>query len=302
MWNWRMLQLTGKARYADVLEQALFNAVLPGISLDGLKYFYVNPLASRGAHHRQAWFPCACCPPNVARLLASLPGYLYSTSSEGIWVHLYAQGRVQCTLPDGQDVGFSQTARYPWDGEINLQVESSGSFGLFLRVPGWAEGASVEVGNVSQPAAAGSYVEIRREWHPGDQVVLHLPVKTRLVESHPYVLENSGRVAVLRGPLLYCAEGADNPGIDLSQASLGMEGQPGERSLAVQNECLVALTLPASNTPPGKDWEGCLYRPVGVGGQGVASNPYPLTFIPYFAWANRDAGPMQVWVRKAIGL
>jgi DUF1680 family protein len=301
MWNWRMLQLTGEARYADAFEQALFNAVLPGISLDGLKYFYENPLASRGTHCRQAWFPCACCPPNIARLLASLPGYLFSASPEGIWVHLYAQGRVQCTLPDGQQVGIYQTTRYPWEGDINLQLESTGLFGLFLRVPGWAEGASVDVNGLSQPVAAGSYVEIRREWHPGDRVGLHLPVKTRLVESHPYVLENSGRVAVLRGPLLYCAEGVDNPGIDLSQATFEAEVQPSERSLAVQDEHLVALTLPVKDTPVGKDWEGRLYRPVDAGGEVATAHPYPLTFIPYFAWANRDAGPMQVWMRKVFG-
>jgi len=146
MWSWRMLQHTGDARHADVLELALYNGMLAGLSLDGASYFYVNPLADDGTHRRQPWFGCACCPPNVARTLAALPGYCYGTSAEGVWVHLYAMGAAQAALPDGRTVALGQYTNYPWDGAVKIEVEGEGEFSLFLRIPGWAEGmAAVKV-------------------------------------------------------------------------------------------------------------------------------------------------------------
>ena len=136
MWNWRMLALEGDARYADLIELALYNGVLPGLSLDGEEYFYQNPLADDGTHRRTPWFGCACCPPNVARTLASLPGYVYSVSDEGIWTHLYAAGDAELELPDGNLVRLKQQTEYPWDGNVTIEVNGEGSWSLYLRVPG----------------------------------------------------------------------------------------------------------------------------------------------------------------------
>ncbi|HEX6710399.1 MAG TPA: glycoside hydrolase family 127 protein, partial [Rubrobacter sp.] len=217
MWNWRMLMLDGDASYADLIEHTLYNAVLPGISLDGGHYFYQNPLAAGGTHRRQPWFGCACCPPNVARLLASLPGYFYGASEDAVWVHLYAEGETKVSLEGNRTVRLAQRTRYPWDGRVEISVDGEGEFALMLRIPSWCEeGASVNVNGepVGRAICPCSYLEIRRAWRPGDTVSLHLPMPVRRVECHPYVAENNGRVALMRGPILYCVEQADNPNVD----------------------------------------------------------------------------------------
>jgi DUF1680 family protein len=160
MWNWRMLMLGGDARYADLIEHTLYNAVLPGISLDGGHYFYQNPLADDGSHRRLPWFGCACCPPNVARLLASLPGYFYGASEDAVWVHLYAEGAATVELNENRTVRLHQRTRYPWDGRIEISVDSEGEFAMMLRIPSWCEeGAAVEVNGepLGQALSPGSY-------------------------------------------------------------------------------------------------------------------------------------------------
>jgi DUF1680 family protein len=302
MWAWRMLALDDDpraARYADVLETELVNGILSGLSLDGLAYFYENPLADDGGHRRQPWFDCACCPPNLARLLASLPGYFYSVSAQGIWTHLYAESAADLTLPDGRAVRLVQGTRYPWEGQVEIQVNGEGEFSLWLRVPGWCEGGAALRVN-SQPhaerLAPGRYVEIRRHWTPGDRVRLELPMPVRRVEAHPCALENAGRVALVRGPLVYCVEAADQPGVDLRDVVL-----PSASALETLAHPdlpgIVALRGQAVVAPPDTDWNGQLYRtaraqPVQPDGQ-----PLTLTAIPYYAWANRRPGAMQVWLR-----
>src|SRR5919205_121063 len=223
MWNWRMLAIDGEARFADLMEQSLYNGVLPGLSLNGQEYFYQNPLEDDGTHRRQPWFGCACCPPNVARLLASLPGYFYSVSDAGVWTHLYAEGQAKVELSGGNVVRLQQRTRYPWDGEVTLEVNGEGEFSLFLRIPAWCEdGAALEIDGqpFGGPLKPGTYAEIRRAWRPGDTVHLTLPMPVRRIACHPYVTENRGRVAIMRGPLLYCVEEADNPGFDLRDVVL----------------------------------------------------------------------------------
>ena len=304
MWNWRMLQLEGDCRYADVMELALYNGILAGVSLDGMSYFYVNPLANNGSHKRQTWYACACCPPNIARILASLPGYFYSTSPEGVWFHLYTNGRVELPLTDGQVISIKQNTRYPWDGDITLEIQESGTYSLFLRIPGWIgreNTASVSIngqpfGNKPTP---GSYLELKRSWQPGDKINLHLPMPVRLVESHPYALENTGRVAMMRGPLLYCLEGVDNPGCDLRDISIKRES---EFSATYEPDLLggvVTLRCHAFDTLPDKVWQRSLYRPFLPGIPSLSSSPYNLMAIPYYAWANREPSPMQVWIRHS---
>ncbi|MDH5440484.1 MAG: glycoside hydrolase family 127 protein [Candidatus Bathyarchaeota archaeon] len=298
MWNWRMLLISGEGRFADVMELALYNGVLAGLSLDGKEYFYVNPLADRGQHRRERWFRCACCPPNIARLLASLPGYMYSLSSEGTWTHLYAQSTSNLEV-DGNPVRIEQLTDYPWNGDVELVLhpENEFSFGLHLRIPGWCRKAEVWINGrgLDKPIQPGKYLEIHRVWKQGDRVQLSLPMPAERLVSNPFVMENHDRVALRRGPFIYCAEQVDNPDCDIWSLLLPLESELRVRwtpdllsgAMVIQGEAMVADT---------NRFEGSLYRPI--------RRIYPkarrvqFTAIPYYAWANREPGPMTVWIRS----
>lgn len=302
MWNWRMLLIMGEARFADLLEWTLYNAVLPGASLDGQEYFYQNPLADEGAHRRQAWFGTACCPPNVARMLASLPGYLYSVTDDGIWVHLYAAGTAAVTLPDGRFVELRQQTAYPWDGQIELEVRGEGPFALHCRIPGWCKaGASLTVNgrDVDGAVLPGSYAEIQHDWRPGDVVRIDLPMAVRRLVSHPRVEENTGRTALARGPLLYCLEQVDNSEVDVREVALLDDAIVNAEFRADLLDGAVALTANARERPANDGWADALYRCLGDEGAPAAATPVTVTAIPYLLWANRDAGPMRVWIPRA---
>ena len=301
MWNWRMLVLGGDARYADLMEHTLYNALLPGISLDGQHYFYQNPLAGDGTHRRKPWFYCACCPPNIARLLASLPGYFYSTSGEGVWVHLYAQGEASVELDENRLIQLKQRTRYPWDGEVEIGVEGEGEFSLMLRIPSWCEeGASIRVNRepLDEEILPGTYAEIRRAWRPGDTVLLHLPMPVRLVESHPHVTENKGKVALMRGPILYCVEQADNSGVDPRDVVLQARADFPSEFRAELLGGVTVIEASAEAVAPDKGWEGRLYRTARLEGRRAShGKPVRITAVPYYAWANREPGPMRVWLQ-----
>jgi DUF1680 family protein len=309
MWSWRMLALDGArpgrdARYADLIETTLYNAVLVGLSLDGQSYFYQNPLENDGTHCREPWFDCACCPPNIARTLASLPGYFYSTSETlqrgGLWVHLYAEGRATIALPDGRAVRLAQRTRYPWTGEVTIEVDGEGTFGLFLRVPAWCEEeASIAVNGQPYEGAIvpGSYAEVRRTWGAGDVVELNLPMPPRRVECHPYVMENAGRVALMRGPILYCLEQVDHPDVDLRDIVL-----PADAPLLAEfcPDLLGGVAVLRGRgviVPPDEGWAGRLYRSARPRSAVPADQPVGLRAVPYYAWANREPGAMRVWLR-----
>lgn len=318
MWAWRMLMLRveDNTRYADWIEHSLYNAMLPGLSLDGQSYFYQNPLSDDGEHRRQAWFGCACCPPNIARVMSQLPGYFYSVTArrfpesdgqhESIWVHLYADGVAAIPLAAGASVGLRQVTRYPWDGEISIEVTDlveTGDFTLNLRIPAWSRGASVRVNGESLPAseaAHGQYATIRRVWKVGDVVTVSLPMPVVRVVAHPRVAEDAGRVALRRGPLLYCVEAADHPVGDVRDFVL-----PDDSPIvaAFRPDLLEGgvevLTADAEVESAAPGWEGALYRPLeSLDGDRPGRSQVTLTAIPYFAWANRGAGPMTVWLRR----
>jgi DUF1680 family protein len=301
MWNWRMLSIDGDARYADLLEHTLYNAALPGLSLDGHSHFYQNPLSDSGAHRRSPWFDVACCPPNVARLLASLPGYFYGVSDEGVWVHLYAEGTAEVSLDDYRTVVLRQRTQYPWDGDVEIEVDGEREFAIMLRIPAWCEeGVAIEING--QPfdgsASPGSYAEIRRAWRPGDKVRLTLPMPVRCVECHPYVAEDAGRVAVMRGPLLYCVEQVDNPGLDFRDIVLPAEASFSVRSRPDLLGGVAVLEILVERIPPDEGWRGRLYRRARPRADASQDTTAELTATPYYAWANRDPGPMRVWLRS----
>lgn len=301
MWNWRMLLCCGEARFADWLETALYNGVLAGLSLDGARYFYQNPLADRGRHRRRDWFETACCPPNVARLLMSLPGYCYSISDDELWVHLYVAGHVRAALPAAGTVSLRIETAYPWEGLIHCVIEEAPEVAasLVLRVPGWSAGAmSVRLNgkHTEAPVTAGGYVALRSHWRTGDEVELELPMPVQQLVAHPHVLADTGRVALARGPLVYCVEGADHPHVDVWDLEL-----PDDAPVAAERRPdllggVVALVGEAVAAPAGA-WDSQLYLPTGQQPP-ILRQPTPLRAIPYYAWANREPGPMAVWLRR----
>ena len=298
MWNWRMLLATGDAEFADVMELALYNGILSGISLDGKHYFYVNPLADRGNHRRQEWFECACCPPNIARLLASLPGYFYSTSENGIWIHLYAKSTAKIKL-GGNLVTLTQNTKYPWNGEIEITINPAeeSAFSLYVRIPGWCKKADVKLNgkNLEGEILSGRYFEINRLWKKGDKVHLSLLMPIERIISHPLVMENNDRVALKRGPIVYCLEKTDNPGFDVwsivlsDDTYLSAEWKPNLLGgvIVIRGEALAVNT---------EKFGEKLYLPKTD--VKCETRRVKFTAIPYYAWANRERGPMTVWIRS----
>lgn len=296
-WAQRMQQIDLDRRYADVMELALYNAVLSGISLDGTRFFYDNPLASAGGHHRQEWFHCPCCPPNLARLVASLGGYLYAHSDDELLVHLYAQSQARLELA-GQSVTLRQETRYPWDGLVTLTLGLSApaQFGLRLRVPSWCRaprlalnGAPAELG-----ALEGGYALLRRVWRDGDVVTLELPMPAERVYAHPAVAADVGSVALRRGPLVYCLEQADHAA-PLARLLLPRGAALGARFDPDLLEGVVVLEAQAAALSEA-GWADALYR-----GDPPAAEACPVRAIPYAAWDNRAPGPMAVWLREQPG-
>ena len=283
LWNHRMNLLHGDAKYADVVEQVLYNGFLSGVSLQGDKFFYVNPLASRGAHHRKAWYSTACCPVNVVRFLPSLPGYVYATSDDGVFVNLFVQS--DATVPvKGQNVRIAQDTNYPWDGKIKLTVrpERPGPFSIFLRIPEWCDANTVTLKvngeRMKELPVNNGYAPVRVIWKDGDTVDLDLPMPVKRVKAHPKVAANVSRVAIQRGPVVYALEAADNGG-RVSNLSL-----PPDAELKPEHrpDLLGGVTVIRGKS---------LAR-----GERAETKPVEFTAIPYYAWDHRAAGEMAVWI------
>ncbi|MBQ8972650.1 MAG: glycoside hydrolase family 127 protein [Clostridia bacterium] len=304
----RMLSLEAKGEYADVMERALYNGVISGMQLDGRKFFYVNPLEvlpeasykDHGKRHvkpeRQKWFGCACCPPNIIRLVSSIEDYVYSVENDNIFVHLYVGGDLQ-TQVGGTPVKLNVETEYPWKDDIKLTVDvaQSASFALRLRIPGWCRAYTVKCnGEIVQTTAQEGYISLDGVWNAGDTVELSLDMPVMLVRANPRVYEDAGKVAVMRGPLVYCLEEADNSR-NLHLVSLG-DAQSADFEPQWKPDKLggiVELHSPGvRETDAG--WESALYSPDTP----LQSEPVSLTWIPYYAWANRALGEMRVWVRR----
>jgi DUF1680 family protein len=294
-WAHRMLHLDLDGRYADVMERALYNGALSGLSRDGTDYFYANPLESRGQHRRWAWHVCPCCTMNVSRLVASAGGYFLSARDDGVAIHLY--GGVETSVAvGGRKVALRETSDYPWSGDIRIEIdpEAPAAFALKLRVPGWANGAKAAVNG--EPVALRllrGYATIERKWAKGDVVALHLPMPAERIHADPRVSANVGRVALRRGPLIYCVEEADNPRARVQSLAL-------PRSAPIEADWredlfggAMTLKARAKRLIPG-DPEPALYSTTPP-----ASEDTALTALPYYLWANREPGSMQVWIAEA---
>jgi len=303
MWNWRMLAATGDAKYADVIERALYNGINSGMSLDGTLYCYRNPLGfdpSSGDHIRNPWYDVTCCPPNLERTFASLPGYFYSTSSEGLYLHLYDNSVLDWHLENGTALKVQQKTKYPWNGvgDITITPEKPVEFTLYLRIPGWSDHTQVKVnGKAVSGATPGQYLALRRRWEPGDVISVKFDLTTHLVAANPRVVDDYGRVAIQRGPLVYCLEQLDQPeGVALRDVRLDVNQKSSTPfheefrddllgGVVVLN-CMGALYERSSSTA------GLYFRYRRETSEKHAAT---LTFIPYYGWANRAATPMQVW-------
>lgn len=290
MWNHRLNLLTGDAVYADYVERALYNGVLAGVSLDGTRFFYVNPLSSSGQHHREGWFGCACCPPNAARTIAGLGQYVYAVGPAEIAVNLYVQGTAALSVAE-TPVRLSVRTNYPWSGDIEVSVEPERavSFDLLLRKPGWCPSATLQVNDAAAELnERNGYIRLARSWRPGDGVRLHLSMPVQRIQANPAVRNDVGRVALQRGPLIYCIEALDQSAA-LPQLSVRSHPEPAER----WNEKLldgVATVIAPGEAHAALDWSDSLYQPAGQ------KRDTQLHAVPYFAWDNREACPMTVWI------
>jgi len=302
MWNWRMLAVTGDAKFTDVIERALYNGINSGMSLDGVMYCYRNPLAfdpSTGDKIRNPWYDTTCCPPNLERTFGSLPGYFYSTGNDGIYVHLYDNSELDWHLENGTGLKVTQKTNYPWDGNVEMTVTPSQAFEfvVYLRVPGWVDGAQVSVnGKAVTGAKPGEYLPIRRRWSGGDRIHLQMEMVPQVLEANPRVADDTGRVAVQRGPLIYCLEELDqSSGVTLSDVALELGKRPDSEFQSEMKSDLLGGVLVLHHTGVSYERSSASTLYPRYTGATERTRKVPLTFVPYYAWANRQATSMQVW-------
>ena len=304
----RMLQISPERRFADVMEQALYNTVLAGMALDGKSFFYVNPLSvvpeacerdERLQHVkpvRQKWFGCACCPPNIARLVSSVAQYAWTESEDVLWTHLYVGGSVEKRFPGGS-ARLEIASRMPWDGHVSavIRADKPVEGTLAFRVPGWSEGATVVSEGKARREQDG-YVYLSGEWRDGDEVVLDFPMPVRMLAADPRVREDIGKVAFTRGPVTFCVEEIDNgPNLHLLRVDRARVGAQCEGVRVAEQTVFghptVALTVPGLRQV--MTASDSLYRPASA----LDEEAVEIVLIPYYAWANRELGEMSVWLR-----
>lgn len=292
-WAHRMFLLKGESRFVDVLETALYNGALSGISLEGTDFFYQNPLASRGGRHRNPWFGCACCPPNIARLLGSLGQYIYAHDGNDVWVNLYVGGNASTTVAGNVPLNISQETDYPWSGDVKITVnpEKSANFSLNLRVPSWCNNFDISINGESynEKNTDNGYISIEKLWRSNDTVELKLDMSVDRIYAHPNVRDNLGRSALRRGPLVYCFEDVDNPDGAFETLSL-VENSNVEA--VYDSETLGGITLlrGAGAVYDNDEWGNNLYL------SKPSAKQMQVTAVPYYAWCNRGPGQMAVWI------
>lgn len=302
MWGHRMAMLHGVngAKYMDVVERGLYNGVLSGVSQDGATFNYVNPLSSRGKHRRQDWFACACCPPNILRTVAQVGGMIYAQTSDSLIVNLYVGSRAEITVPasGGKQVPatIEQITSYPWNGDVQLKftLPEPTTLNVLLRMPEWCRDASLSVnGEKTALNEKNGYASVRRTWKNGDTITWAMDMPVERMRSHPSIAGNVGRVALQRGPVVYCFEKVDNPDVAVRQAAL-----PAGADIRVEQDPKLLGGVPVIRvqglTSAGGD-PTALYQP-------EATRDVTLTAVPYYAWDNRAPGEMMVWMPESLAL
>ena len=306
LWNWRMFLLTGESKYADVVELALYNSVLSGISMDGTKFFYTNPLAaSKDYPYHLRWeggrvpyiSKSNCCPPNTVRTIAEVSNYMYSISVKGLYINMYGGNLLITELHDGTKLKLEQTTNYPWDGKIVITIKESTTkpVNIYLRIPGWARGYSLKIQN-SFPKARDTengYVIAGRKWNAGDKIELKFDMPATLIESNPLVEETKNQVTIKRGPIVYCLESTDllnqNVFDVVIPSSIKLQPVP----MKIGNAEVMGLTGEAKLLQD-SNWKNRLYREINT-----SLKPVKIKLIPYYAWANRGKTDMTVWMPLA---
>ena len=304
MFSWRMLMITGDAKYADLVERTLYNGFLAGLSLDGQRYIYANPLQVREGHiargddgdyQRAEWFHCACCPPNVMRTLASLEHYVLLGSDTHVVLHQYMTGRYAARLASGE-VWMEVTTDYPWDGTVTIRIAAApaGWWELALRVPHWAEQPTLTVNGIAADTApVDGWWVVGREWSDGDEVVLVLPLEPRFTVADPRLDATRGAVAVEYGPLVYCLEAVDNPGHRLDDLTVDAAVAP--KVLPVDGTLGGAATIRIAGRV--RPRTGASWWPYSLAGAPAGDEPGKS--VPYYTWGNREPGAMRIWVHTA---
>ena len=314
LFNWRMLQATADAKYMDVVENCFYNSILPGISLDGEKYFYTNPLRLtdelpyklRWPKERKKLISCFCCPPNTLRTLCQAQDYIYSIAPARVYINMYGASRLETKVDGIGDITLTQETDYPWDGNVKLKVEKlktkrGQKFTIALRCPEWATNLTNEGsifkglfttvnGQGVQVNYSQGYMFIEREWKQGDVISLEMPMKATIIEANPLVEESRGQVAVMRGPIVYCLESQDLQDIDIDDVALPVTAQFRTVETTIDGSRVVALETEAYVRNESQ-WDGQLYRAVATSKQQKT-----IRLIPYYAWGNRGKGEMTVWL------
>ncbi|MDE6089497.1 MAG: glycoside hydrolase family 127 protein [Duncaniella sp.] len=307
LFNWRMLEATGEAKYADIVETALYNSVLSGVSLDGKRYFYTNPLRMsddlpytlRWPKTREEYISCFCCPPNTLRTICEAQNYAYTVNDSTLWCNLYGDSELRTSLGKKRPLVVTQRTGYPYDGKVVLtmvEVPKKEKLALKLRVPSWCDNATVAINGVPEnvKVVPDSYITLDRTWKSGDEVTFDMEMKTKLLESNPLVEETRNHTAVKRGPLVYCLESIDiEDGKAIDDVLIPADAQFTTKDITIDGSRMTALETEA-RLVDGGDWTGKLYREVGS-----ADKKVKVTLIPYFAWGNRDKAEMSVWLPLA---
>ena len=270
LWNQRMNQLTGDSKYIDILERSLYNGALAGISLGGDRFFYVNPLESKGDHHRQEWYGCACCPSQLSRFLPSIGNYIYASSDDALWVNLYIGNTGQIRIGE-TDILLTQETDYPWDGSVKLTISTSQPLEkeIRLRIPNWCKTYDLSINGKRINVSEEKGYAVIKDWKSQDVIALDMDMPVEIVAADPHVKENFGKRAIQRGPLVYCMEEIDNP------------------------EYFDQIQLSPSTT-----FQTAFVSDILNGIKTIKTNgrAQSATFIPYYAWDNRKAGKMRVWI------
>lgn len=303
LFNWRMFAATGDSKYTDIVENCFYNSILPGISLDGKRYFYTNPLRMskdlpyklRWPKERTEYISCFCCPPNTLRTLCQAQDYAYSVEKGGLYVNLYGANTFSTTIEGVGELALTQQTDYPWDGNVSITInklKGKKAFEMRLRIPDWADGYTLSVNGqtVSDAQMKEGYATVSRTWKKGDVVSISLPMRAKMIEANPLVEESRGQVAVQRGPIVYCIESNDLGGVSIDDIALPLDAKFTPVDMTIDGAHMKALETEAINRGE-SSWKGTLYREATA-----KKDKVKIRLIPYYAWGNRGKSEMTVWI------